>query len=113
MSEEKKIESLNDEALSSVAGGVTAELKAAYACIRGEYGNGNDRIVNLRRAGYDPNVVQGLVNGVMAGHDRVARDVINGVYGNGTDRVINLRRAGYSDADINSIQNLVNHTLWR
>ena len=64
-------------------------------------------------AGYDPNVVQGLVNGVMAGHDRVARDVINGVYGNGTDRVINLRRAGYSDADINSIQNLVNHTLWR
>ena len=30
MSEEKKIESLNDEALSSVAGGVTAELKAAY-----------------------------------------------------------------------------------
>ena len=79
----------------------------------GKRGNGNDRIVNLRRAGYDPNVVQGLVNGVMAGHDRVARDVINGVYGNGTDRVINLRRAGYSDADINSIQNLVNHTLWR
>ncbi len=111
MSEEKTI--ISEAELEAVAGGVTRDLIAAYACIRGEYGNGNDRIVNLRRAGYDPNVVQGLVNGVMAGHDRVARDVINGVYGNGTDRVINLRRAGYSDADINSIQNLVNHTLWK
>ena len=96
MSEEKTI--ISEAELEAVAGGVTRDLIAAYACIRGEYGNGNDRIVNLRRAGYDPNVVQGLVNGV---------------YGNGTDRVINLRRAGYSDADINSIQNLVNHTLWR
>ena len=103
MSEEKTI--ISEAELEAVAGGVTRDLIAAYACIRGEYGNGNDRIVNLRRAGYDPNVVQGLVNG--------AADVINGVYGNGTDRVINLRRAGYSDADINSIQNLVNHTLWR
>ena len=111
MTEEKTISSESE--LEAVAGGVTRDLVAAYACIRGEYGNGNDRVVNLRRAGYDPNVVQGLVNGVMAGHDRVAMDVINGKYGNGADRVINLRRAGYNDADINSIQTMVNHPLWK
>ncbi len=109
MSEEKKIESLNDEALSSVAGGVTAELKAAYACIRGEYGNGQDRVLALRRAGYDPNVVQGLVNSLMAGYDKVAIDVMNGKYGNGTQRVLNLQRAGY---DANAVQMLVNHIMW-
>ena len=109
MSEEKKIESLNDEALSSVAGGVTAELKAAYACIRGEYGNGQDRVLALRRAGYDPNVVQGLVNSLLAGYDKVAIDVMNGKYGNGTQRVLNLQRAGY---DANAVQMLVNHIMW-
>ncbi len=109
MSEEKKIESLNDEALSSVAGGVTAELKAAYACIRGEYGNGQDRVLALRRAGFDPNVVQGLVNSLMAGYDKVAIDVMNGKYGNGTQRVLNLQRAGY---DANAVQMLVNHIMW-
>ena len=110
MSDEKKI--LSDSDLASVSGGVTKELTAAYACIRGEYGNGSDRVINLRRAGLDPNVVQGLVNSVMAGYDKVAYDVINGKYGNGSDRVANLRKAGYTDADINSIQTLVNHTLW-
>ena len=111
MSEEKTV--LNDSDLSSISGGVTRELTAAYACIRGEYGNGADRVYNLRRAGLDPNVVQGLVNSLVAGHDRVARDVINGVYGNDAARIANLRRAGYSDAEINAIQTLVNHTLWR
>ncbi len=110
MSEEKSI--LSDSDLTNVSGGVTKELTAAYACIRGEYGNGSDRVANLRRAGLDPNVVQGLVNSLMAGHDKVARDVINGKYGNDSARIVNLRRAGYSDADINAIQTLVNHTLW-
>lgn len=110
MSDEKKV--LSDSDLESVSGGVTKELTAAYACIRGEYGNGSDRVANLRKAGLDPNVVQGLVNSVMAGHDKVAHDVIMGKYGNNTDRIINLRKAGYSDADINAIQTLVNHTLW-
>ena len=109
MSEEKKIESLNDEALSSVAGGVTAELKAAYACIRGEYGNGQDRVLALRRAGYDPNVVQGLVNSLMAGYDKVAIDVMNGKYGNGQARINALQAAGY---DAYAVQNLVNHIMW-
>ena len=111
MSDEKKV--LSDSDLESVSGGVTKELTAAYACIRGEYGNGSDRVINLRRAGLDPNVVQGLVNSVMAGHDKVAYDVINGKYGNGSDRVANLRKAGYKDEEIAGIQTLVNHTLWK
>ncbi len=108
MSEEKKFESLADDALASVAGGVTAELKAAYACIRGDYGNGQERVIALRRAGFDPNLVQGLVNSLLAGYDKVAIDVMNGKYGNGQARIIALSAAGY---DPNEIQNLVNHML--
>ena len=109
MSEEKKIENLSDETLESVSGGVTAELKAAYACIQGTYGNGQERVLNLMKAGYDPNLVQGMVNSIMAGYDKVALDVINGKYGNGTDRIKALRKAGY---DPNAVQTLVNHIIW-
>lgn len=109
MSEEKKIESLSEESLESVSGGITPELKAAYACINGVYGNGQERVINLMRAGYDPNLVQGLVNSIMAGYDKVALDVINGAYGVGQARIINLTRAGY---DANAVQTLVNHIMW-
>ena len=34
---------LADEALENVSGGMTANLKAAYACINGDYGNGEAR----------------------------------------------------------------------
>ena len=109
MSEEKKIESLSDESLESVAGGVTAELKAAYACIRGEYGNGQERVLNLTRAGYDANLVQGMVNSILAGYDKVALEVINGKYGVGNARVAALKKAGYDPV---AVQTLVNHILW-
>ena len=59
------IEKLNDDKLASVAGGTAAEIKAAYACIRGDYGNGADRVAALRKAGYDPDVIQKLVNKMM------------------------------------------------
>ena len=111
MSEEKKI--LSDADLDSVSGGYTKELAAAYEVIRGTYGNGADRVAGLKKDGLDPNVVQGLVNSLLAGYDKVARDVINGKYGNDAARIANLRKAGYSDAEISSIQTLVNHTLWR
>lgn len=109
------IEKLNDENLAGVAGGMSAEMKAAYACIRGDYGNGADRVAALRKAGYDPDVVQSMVNSILAGKDpatsnyeKVALDVINGKYGNGQDRVIALRKAGY-DPDV--IQKLVNKIM--
>jgi hypothetical protein len=110
MSEEIKMEALSDESLENVAGGVTAELKAAYAVIRGEYGNGTERQIKLTRAGYDPDLVQSLVNSIMAGNEKVARAVIDGKYGNGTAREKALRKAGY---DPNAVQLLVNHILWK
>ena len=110
MNEEKKIEILSDESLEKVAGGVTAELKAAYACIRGEYGNGQERVLALTRAGFDANLVQSLVNSIMAGNEKVALDVINGKYGVGDARVHALRKAGYDPV---AVQTLVNHILWK
>ena len=41
------IEKLNDEVLEGVSGGMTANLKAAYACIDGDYGNGEARVAAL------------------------------------------------------------------
>jgi hypothetical protein len=102
------IEKLNDERLEAIAGGMTAELKAAYACIRGDYGNGSARVTALRKAGFDPEVVQNLVNSILAGNEKVALDVIDGKYGNGEARVIALRKAGYEPE---VIQKLVNAML--
>ena len=93
--------------LDRVSGGVTANLKAAYSCIRGDYGNGDARVAALRKAGFDPKVVQGLVNDLLKYED-VAKDVIDGKYGNGEERKIALARAGYS---YETIQNLVNNML--
>ena len=101
------MEKLNDEVLEEVAGGMTANLKAAYACINGNYGNGEARVNALRRAGFDRNVVQGLVNDLLK-YEKVAKDVIDGKYGNGEARKAALARAGY---DYNKIQNLVNNML--
>ena len=105
-----EIEKLADDSLESVSGGVTAELKAAYACINGTYGNGSARVAALRREGLDPAVVQSLVNSIMDGNEKVARDVIAGKYGNDSARVAALRKAGY---DPDAVQILVNHMLWK
>ena len=59
------IEKLNDEMLEKVSGGMTANLRAAYACINGDYGNGEARRVALTRAGYDYDVIQNLVNNML------------------------------------------------
>ena len=103
------IEKLNDEVLENVSGGMTANLRAAYACIRGDYGNGEARVAALRKAGFDPKVVQGLVNDLLK-YEKVAQDVIDGKYGNGDARRVALGRAGY---DYDTIQNLVNNMLLR
>ncbi len=98
---------LADDVLGNVSGGMTDNLKAAYACIEGVYGNGADRVAALTKAGFDPKVVQGLVNDLLKYED-VAKDVINGKYGNGADRVAALKKAGYP---YDVIQNLVNNML--
>lgn len=89
----------------------------ADAVIRGDYGNGSDREVRLRAAGYDPATVQAIVNSKLgfsyqpvsfANLDSVADAVIRGDYGNGADREAALRAAGY---DPSAVQALVNQKL--
>ena len=63
MSEEKKL--MDEEQLDAVAGGVTANLLAAYDVLAGKYGNSVERRANLIRAGYDPDQVQNLVNNLI------------------------------------------------
>ncbi len=101
------ITKLNDEDLENVSGGMTSNMKAALDCIEGKYGNGADRVAALKRAGYDPNTVQALVNDYLK-YEKVAKDVINGKYGNGEARRAALTKAGYS---YDTIQNLVNNLL--
>lgn len=87
----------------------------ARAVIRGEYGNGNDRVNHLRNAGYDPQTVQNEVNRLLSGggssrksNEQVATEVIRGSWGNGSDRIRRLRNAGY---DPQVIQTIVNRKL--
>lgn len=44
-----------------------AEIKAAYDCIQGKYGNGMTRKNNLIKAGFNYSRVQGLVNKILKG----------------------------------------------
>lgn len=108
MSEE--IKKVTDEKLETVAGGVTANLAAAYDVMAGKYGNGEERKARLSAAGYDYWAVQDLVNALAKGYGPVASDVMNGKYGNDAARRVNLIRAGY---DPDMVQNLVNNMIWR
>lgn len=49
------------------SGYTEAEVKAAYDCIRGRYGNGATRKQKLKQAGFDYVRVQGLVNKILRG----------------------------------------------
>ena len=102
------IEKSSDEVLGGVAGGVSKDLQVAYAVVRGDYGNGQARVNALTKAGYDYNKIQRLVNGIVAGYDKVAVDVIDGKYGNGAARVNALKAAGY---DATLVQDIVNSYL--
>ena len=99
---------MSDEALGSVAGGMSANLMAAYDVMAGRYGDGEDRKRRLAAAGYDYWSVQHLVNGLAKGYDAVARDVIDGRYGNDQARIRALTAAGYDAA---MVQDIVNNML--
>lgn len=102
---EKIFEKMNDEALGGVAGGMTRNMAAAYDVMNGKYGNGAERKAKLTAAGYDYETVQRLVNGLVAGYDKVAKDVINGKYGNGAARVAALKAAGFDPVLVQDIVN--------
>lgn len=105
---ENKVEKLADEELGEVAGGASANYKAALDVMNGKYGDGEERKRRLAAAGYDYWAVQHLVNGLAKGYGKVASDVINGKYGNGQARVNALRGAGF---DAGLVQDLVNEIL--
>lgn len=89
--------------------------KIAQEVLMGVWGNGQDRINRLQRAGYDAAAVQRLVNQLVAGGantkesiEAVAREVIRGLWGNGTDRRIRLKNAKF---DPDAVQKRVNEIL--
>lgn len=89
--------------------------EVAQEVIRGDWGNGNDRIQRLTAAGYNAQEVQSRVNAILSGNtaakksvDELAREVIRGDWGNGNDRKNRLTAAGY---DYSAVQRRVNELL--
>ena len=86
----------------------------AREVIAGKWGNGEDRKNRLKNAGYDYNIIQGIVNNMLnkpsgkKSNEDIAREVIAGKWGNGQDRKNRLKAAGY---DYNTIQSIVNRLL--
>ena len=96
-----------------VAGKSVDEL--AKEVIRGDWGNGQDRVNRLTAAGYDYNAVQSKVDEMLGAPkptqksvDEIAHEVIKGLWGNGADRKNRLTAAGY---DYNSVQSRVNQLM--
>jgi hypothetical protein len=85
----------------------------AREVIDGKFGNGDTRIANLKKAGYNPETVQAEVNRLLDSTTKPARksineiahEVIDGKWGNGSDRVERLTKAGYN---ANTVQKEVN-----
>lgn len=75
--------------------------------IRGVWGNGENRKNNLRLAGYNPDVIQKIVNEKLSykTNDQIADEVIKGLWGNGQDRKNKLTKAGYNASEIQRIVN--------
>ena len=88
----------------------------AYAVLRGDYGNGDERREKLEAEGYDYDAVQSIVNYLANGADTVpdakptvsselVDAVIRGDYGNGDERREKLEAEGY---DFDEVQAAVN-----
>ncbi|MBQ1467228.1 MAG: hypothetical protein IIZ27_02005 [Solobacterium sp.] len=115
----------------AVHAGQTPALKpleaVAKEVIRGDWGNGQERIDKLTAAGYKYEDVQKLVNDALTGKvnldapaapasaapalkpvEEVAKEVIRGEWGNGQERVDKLTAAGY---DYKTVQAKVNELL--
>lgn len=87
----------------------------AQEVLNGKWGNGQDRVNRLTKAGYDAKAVQNAVNKLVKkptttkkSNEEIAKEVIQGKWGNGTARKQKLTQAGY---DYNAIQKIVNKLL--
>lgn len=82
----------NDEETVTVT--PTADIRSvAMDVMQGVYGNGQDRVNALKKAGYDPNAVQTEVNKLVKEY---AKKYMNGDAGNGVDnRIAWLKKQGF------------------
>lgn len=84
--------------------------EVANEVISGKWGNGEDRYVALKNAGYNPNEIQSEVNRILAKEKienntnsdltEIAIACIRGQWGNGEERISRLARAGYSPTEV-------------
>lgn len=86
-----------------VPGAATAKVVAEV--IAGKWGNGPARKDKLRKAGWNPSVIQALVNQEInrkgrKGMNHIVAEVIAGEWGNGDERKRRLTDAGYNYADV-------------
>jgi hypothetical protein len=94
-------------------GGLLPLDHIARQVIAGSWGNGDDRMMRLRAAGYDPAAVQAEVNRQLSGApapagksvDQLAQEVIAGLWGNGPERSRRLQAAGYSPTAVQAAVN--------
>lgn len=85
--------------------------EVAEEVINGLWGNNEDRRLRLESAGYNYNIIQNIVNQILAPKksiDEIAQEVINGLWGNGEVRRNRLTTAGYNAQEV---QNRVNELL--
>lgn len=83
----------------------------ANEVLLGLWGNGDERKDRLKKAGYDPNTIQTLVNALYVDahlYDEVAKQVISGLWDVGKKRKELLTSAGY---DYDRVQAVVNQML--
>jgi hypothetical protein len=101
----------------------------AKEVIEGKWGNGQERIDRLKKAGYDYKLVQMKVNHLLEAQkgapapgrpvppppppakkpiEVIAKEVIQGKWGNGQERIDKLTKAGY---DYKAVQAMVNKLL--
>lgn len=86
----------------------------ANAVIRGDWGDGDERITRLNNAGHDAGAVQQEVNRLLQGsshrksNETIAQEVIQGKWGDGDKRKDLLTEADY---DYEEVQKIVNQLL--
>lgn len=79
----------------------------AREVLKGYWGNGEARILKLKKSGYDYNEIQKIVNKLVSEKEyvNIAKRTINGDFGNGEERKRNIERLGY---DYYKVQEIVN-----
>ncbi len=83
----------------------------AKEVLAGKWGNGQTRKDKLKKAGYDPEIIQNMVNLLYSDehlYDAIARQVIDGIWSSGDKRKELLTKAGY---DYDKVQAVVNKIL--